>query len=114
MYIARDQMTVDKKEKLRGGNGTLRFTNLVPAETFQHIKMFSEIRIPPGASIGYHKHEGETEYYVFLSGTGLVNDNGTEYTVVPGDVTITAGGSSHSLSNTGNEELVLYALIVFD
>ncbi|MDR2098013.1 MAG: cupin domain-containing protein, partial [Spirochaetaceae bacterium] len=84
MHITKSQMTVEYKEKPRGGNGTACFTNLVPLETARHIKMFSEIRLPPGSSIGCHKHEGETEYYVFLSGTGLINENGVEYAVAPG------------------------------
>jgi mannose-6-phosphate isomerase-like protein (cupin superfamily) len=114
MYIARNRMTVENKEKLRGGEGTAIFTGLVPPERARHIKLFSEVRLPPGASIGYHKHEGETEYYVFMSGTGVVNDNGNTCTVRPGDVTITGSGESHSLGNNGSEDLVLYALIVLD
>ncbi|MDR2795260.1 MAG: cupin domain-containing protein [Spirochaetaceae bacterium] len=114
MHIKRNQMTVEDKEKLRGGEGTARFTHLVPAETLGRAKLFSEIRLPPGAAIGYHRHDGETEYYVFVSGTGVVNDNGDECTVVPGDVTVTGSGCSHSLANNGNEDLVLHALIIFD
>jgi mannose-6-phosphate isomerase-like protein (cupin superfamily) len=114
MYIKRSEMTVEDKEKLRGGEGVARFTHLVPAELLRHAKLFSEIRLPPGASIGYHRHDGETEYYVFLSGTGVVNDNGDERVVSPGDVTITGSGCSHSLANKGSEDLVLYALIIYD
>jgi mannose-6-phosphate isomerase-like protein (cupin superfamily) len=114
MHIERNRMPVENKEKLRGGEGVAIFTNLIPLETARHIKLFSEVRLPPGASIGYHKHEGETEYYVFVSGTGVLNDNGINCPVMPGDVTITGSGCSHSLSNNGGEDLVLYALIVLD
>jgi mannose-6-phosphate isomerase-like protein (cupin superfamily) len=113
MYIKREQMTVEDKENLRGGTGVVKFTNFAP-EMPRHTKIFSEIRLPPGASIGYHKHEGETEYYLFLSGTGIINDNGTEYTVMPGDATATGNGNSHSLTNTGKEDLLLHAIIILD
>jgi mannose-6-phosphate isomerase-like protein (cupin superfamily) len=49
---------------------------------------------------------------VFLSGSGIANDNGTETPVTAGDVMITGGGASHALANTGTEDLVLLALIV--
>ena len=114
MHVKRSGMTVEDKEKLRGGEGTARFTHLVPAEALGRVKLFSEVRLAPGASIGYHRHDWETEYYVFVSGTGVVNDNGNDFTVTPGDVTVTGSGCSHSLANNGGEDLVLYALIIYD
>jgi mannose-6-phosphate isomerase-like protein (cupin superfamily) len=49
-----------------------------------------------------------------VSGTGLVNDNGNEITAAPGDVTVTGSDCSHSLANNGGEDLVLYAIIIYD
>ena len=114
MHIKRNGMTVEDKERLRGGEGAVRFTHLIPVEPPGRIKLFSEIRLEPGASIGRHRHDGETEYYVFLSGTGVVDDNGNECKVSPGDVTVTGSGGFHSLVNNGGEDLVLYALIIYD
>jgi mannose-6-phosphate isomerase-like protein (cupin superfamily) len=114
MHIKRNEMVVEDKEKLRGGEGTAKFTHIVPTETLRRVKLFSEVRLAPGASIGYHRHDGETEYYVFVSGTGLVNDDGNEFKASPGDVTVTGSGCSHGLKNNGGEDLVLYALIIYD
>jgi mannose-6-phosphate isomerase-like protein (cupin superfamily) len=112
MHISRDDMTIEYKEKLRGGEGTAKFTHLAPLDG--RVTLFSEVSLPPGASIGYHRHDGETEYYVFVSGTGTLNDNGTDCQVAAGDVTVTGDGCSHNLTNTGECDLVLYALIVRD
>jgi mannose-6-phosphate isomerase-like protein (cupin superfamily) len=114
MYISRDKMAIDYKEKLRDGEGTVKFTRLAPLDAAGRLTLFSEVCLPAGASIGYHRHDGETEYYIFVSGTGVVNDNGTDYPVKAGDVTVTGDGCSHSLSNTGSDDLVLYAMIVRD
>jgi mannose-6-phosphate isomerase-like protein (cupin superfamily) len=114
MHISRDDMAIEYKEKLRGGEGTVKFTRLAPLEAEGRVTLFSEARLPPGASIGYHRHDGETEYYVFVSGAGVLNDNGKDCPVAAGDVTVTGDGCSHSLSNTGESDLVLYAMIVRD
>jgi mannose-6-phosphate isomerase-like protein (cupin superfamily) len=114
MHISRDKMAIEYKEKLRGGEGTAKFTRLAPLDEAGRVTLFSEVCLPPGASIGYHRHEGETEYYVFVSGTGIVNDNGRDCPVAAGDVTVTGDGCSHSLRNNGECDLVLYAVIVRD
>jgi mannose-6-phosphate isomerase-like protein (cupin superfamily) len=112
MLIKKDDLKVEDRPRARGGEGTARFTHLAPAEEMRNMTLFAEIRLPPGASIGYHRHDDETEYFVFLSGSGTANDNGTETAVSAGDVMITGGGASHALANTGTEDLVLLALIV--
>ncbi|MDR3356270.1 MAG: cupin domain-containing protein [Spirochaetaceae bacterium] len=112
MRITRDLMAVEDKERVRGGEGRVRFTHLVREGAAGRVKLFSELRLPPGASIGWHRHDGEAEYYVFIEGTGIVNDDGKDCAVGPGDVTVTGSGCSHSLRNDGSIDLVLYALIV--
>ncbi|GHV92100.1 oxalate-binding protein [Spirochaetia bacterium] len=112
MVIQRSEMKSEKKEKMRDGEGTVSFNYLVDCEKEKNIRMLAELTIPPGASIGYHRHDSETEYYVILSGSGVVNDNGTEKPVKAGDSIITGNGDSHSIKNTGNVPLVFHAIIV--
>ncbi|MDR3249068.1 MAG: cupin domain-containing protein [Treponema sp.] len=112
MLNQRSAMKSESKEKMRDGEGTTRFTYLVDTEKEKNIRMLSEVTLPPGASIGYHDHVNETEYYLILSGTGEVNDDGTVKPVKPGDAMITGNGASHSIKNTGNLPLVFHAIIV--
>ena len=49
-------------------------------------RLFCKSALPPGSSIGVHKHTGEHEIYFILSGKGCANDNGTWVEVGPGDV----------------------------
>ncbi|WP_010263717.1 cupin domain-containing protein [Treponema primitia] len=112
MFVQRNSMGTEKKEKMRGGEGIVNFTYFVPSDTEKNARMLAELSLEPGASIGYHKHDNETEYFIFISGTGTANDNGTEVSVKPGDVIITGNGASHGVKNTGSVPLVLNALIV--
>jgi mannose-6-phosphate isomerase-like protein (cupin superfamily) len=112
MVLQHGEMKTETKEKMREGQGTVHFTHLVDCEKEKNIRMLAELTLPPGASIGYHRHDSETEYYVILSGTGEVDDNGTPRQVKAGDSIITGNGASHSIKNTGTVPLVFHAIIV--
>jgi len=112
MLIKRNEMKTEVKEKMRGGEGKTELVHLVDCENEKNIRMLAELTLKPGCSIGSHSHEAETEYFVMLSGEGVVNDNGTEKPVKAGDVVVTGNGASHSLRNNGSVPLVLHAIIV--
>ena len=112
MIVRRSDMVVESKEKMRGGDGITEMTHFVSPDTETNARLVSEIVLQTGASIGYHPHNSETEYYLIISGTGLVDDNGVETEVNPGDAVITGNGASHSIKNTGNVPLVFHAVIV--
>jgi mannose-6-phosphate isomerase-like protein (cupin superfamily) len=112
MIVHRNEMQIEKKEKMRGGEGVVSITHFVDGNTQKHTRMLAEVTLPPGASIGNHQHDGETEYFIFREGTGVVNDNGVEVPVKPGDVMITGNGAFHSVKNTGSVPLIINALII--
>lgn len=97
------------------GEGLLTIKDLADKESmYNNARMFSQIDINPGCSIGYHPHINETEFYYIIKGEGIFNDNGTEIPVHVGDVCATGYGEYHSLKNTGTELLSIIALIVLD
>jgi mannose-6-phosphate isomerase-like protein (cupin superfamily) len=112
MVVHRDEMKIEFKENMRNGEGTVQLTYLLDAAGEKNARMFAEITLKPGCSIGYHQHNSETEYFFIISGAGMVNDNGREVQVKPGDSIITGNGASHSIKNTGAEPLVFHAVIV--
>ena len=105
-------MKTETREKMREGQGSTEFVHLLDCENQQNIRMLSELTLQPGCSIGSHVHDSETEYYIILSGSGMVNDNGTDLPVKTGDLIVTGNGASHSISNTGSVPLVFHAIIV--
>ena len=112
MVIYRDKMKVENKDRLRDGEGVARITYLVDNGAQKNVRMLAEITLDPGCSIGYHRHDSETEYYFILSGTGTVNDDGDEIVVKQGDSVITGNGASHSIKNSGSVPLVFTAVII--
>ena len=112
MVTHRNEMKTEDKERMRDGEGTTHITYLLDGSTQKNARMFAEITLNPGCSIGYHQHDSETENYFILSGTGVVNDDGKDVHVKQGDSIITGNGASHSIKNSGSVPLVFYAVIV--
>jgi mannose-6-phosphate isomerase-like protein (cupin superfamily) len=112
MIIKRAEMKTETKEKMRDGEGITSITYLVNCENEKNVRLIAEVTLPPGASIGDHAHAEEAEYYLIISGSGMVNDNGIDTPINAGDSVITKDGTSHNIRNTGNVPLVFYAVIV--
>ena len=94
------------------GIGVLNFTDLFAGQEFSaHIRFFHHTILPVGTSIGMHKHEDDQEFYVVLDGTGIMNLDGTEYPVGPGDVIVNKPFGEHGLFNTGD---IPMELLVFE
>lgn len=115
MYTPAENVARRSPEGVQKGNGVIKFMDLATKEQmYGHARLFSQITLDPGCSIGYHIHEHETEFYFMLQGEAAVNDNGTEITLRPGDVTATAHGEGHSIENRTDEPVVFMALIVLE
>ena len=52
-----------------------------------------------------------SEIIYILSGHGTVDDDGTLCPLKPGDCTYCPKGHAHSLMNTGEEDLVFFAVV---
>ena len=68
-------------------------------------------QLAPGASIGYHSHDDDSETIYILSGTGRSLCDGVYEPLKAGDSQHCGKGHSHNLENTGDEDLVLFAVI---
>lgn len=106
---------VIKAEKKAGGKGYVLIEHLItPKEMKDKCGMFAKVTLKPGCSLGYHQHNGNTETYHIIKGTGLYNDNGKEFNVKTGDTTFCPDGQWHGIENTGKDDLVFIALIIND
>ena len=110
-----DECTIEYREHMRDGDGTVKLTGFIsgPEELNGKGRMFSKITLEPGCSIGFHVHENDSELFYFLRGEGEYSDNGELCTVTAGDVTICPAGTGHSIANKGTEILELIAVIVY-
>ena len=96
-----------------GGEGGIRFRRLFsPEDRLGRIDFIDRTVVPAGSSIGEHRHEGNDEIYIVVSGEGVLTLDGQEHRVAPGDVAVTSSGSSHGLCNVGPEPLVMFVVQV--
>lgn len=91
---------------MRGGRGSAR------------IKQFADpdnrvlwIALAPGASIGGHRHDTSSETVYVLAGSGTVSTETGEEKVQAGDCHYCPKGAWHSLANTGEGDLEIFAVI---
>ena len=114
MYRSANDRTVNSK-CIRNGIGETQMIQILNGadEMYGKGRMFNEMILAPGNSIGEHMHSGDNEIFYFLSGTGEYNDNGTVVTVRQGDTVVCSDGQTHSLKNTGKEPLRFIALILY-
>ena len=68
-------------------------------------------KLIPGASIGLHTHESNYEVIYIVSGHGTMLCDGEEEVLGPGDCTYCPQGHTHSLMNTGAEDLEFFAVL---
>lgn len=98
---------------MRDGDGTVQLTAVFsPDEYHSNTRLISRITLPVGASIGYHVHEQEEEFFYVLSGEALFNDNGRTVRLRAGDATVTRGGEGHAVQNDGAVPFEMLAVIV--
>lgn len=102
------------RENMRGGNGTVEITNFAsPAELNDKGRLFANITLKPGCGIGFHVHEKDSELFYLMKGEALYNDNGVESLVHAGDVMLCPAGTGHAITNNGEEDVELCAVIVY-
>ena len=108
-----NQQSHSVREFMRGGKKQVNLTAL-SGKLPEKMRLFSILTLVPGASIGYHVHEGETELFYFLEGNGRVQDDDRFFDVSAGDAMATFSGHGHAVENTGDTDLVILAAIVKD
>lgn len=112
MVIRKDDMIIEKRDKMRGGEGAVEIKHLVDKEYLKNARLFAYLKIPASGSIGEHEHLNETEYFIVIKGRGIVNDDGVEKEFSSGDVIITGNGAKHSIKNIDKEDLEMIAVII--
>ena len=114
LFRPSDRMVTQNIENMRGGKGTVAIKHLLnPEELLGKGRLFAENTVPPGASIGLHRHEGDVEAYYVIAGNGVYYNDGERYAIKVGDLTLVDDQHQHSIENTGDTPLVFIALILF-
>jgi len=115
MIFKSHDLPVEQRANMRDGEGTVEISHACCAEALPAgLRLHAKLILPPGASIGEHVHENETELFYALEGQGEMLQGGVWKPLYPGDATSTGGGESHALRNIGNSPFIVMATIVKD
>lgn len=107
-----DEMILDVRKEMRGGNGEAVIKHIYKKDELKgNSRLCATITLEPGCSVGTHAHENEEEVYYILRGKGRVIDDGEPIEVNVGDAILTRDGASHSIENIGDETLEFMAVI---
>ena len=64
------------------------------------------LTVEPGHRLSYQTHEHRSEYWVIVSGSGIVTFNGQEALCQVGDAFVIEQGDAHRIANVYSEPLV--------
>ncbi|MFI8952351.1 cupin domain-containing protein [Streptomyces sp. NPDC053750] len=100
------------KEHDHGGVGTILAHRVFARRSGGRGAEFVDVAVlPPGTSIGRHRHGADQETYIVLDGAGVMFRDGQEFRVAAGDVIVNRPFGEHGLVNDGSEDL---RLLVFE
>jgi mannose-6-phosphate isomerase-like protein (cupin superfamily) len=105
-YIIEHDADIAKNEPgtHNGGGQTVGYSFF---RTVPDLKLvFRKRAFKPGSGVGHHVQKEDEIYYV-LSGTGTMTLDGKTVDITPGTAVLTRPGSSHSLKQTGADDLVV-------
>ena len=112
MIRRNDEMEVEVREKMRGGNGKTEITHLFKSAEFAApVRLCAKMVLKAGSSVGLHEHATEDEVYAIVSGEGYLDEGNGFMRVASGDAILTGRGAKHSIENRGPDDLVLFAFI---
>ncbi len=112
MIKRKEDMRLQVRENLRGGNGIVKNYHIFEQnETGDRFELFTKFVFEPGVGIGYHEHIENCEAYYVLEGELTLVENGVETVLRPGDASFVAHGS-HSIENRTDKTATMLAVII--
>jgi len=107
MIRRRAEMTRRPLPECHRGRGALDWTEILgnTTQAGRRLAFLHDDILPPGASIGVHRHADDEEYYYILEGRGTMTLDGERYPVEAGDVTAIFPGGRHGLENDSEADL---------
>lgn len=112
MIKYKGDMNIIPKENVMGGTGAYTYTEMLSLEECPKTRIFGCNTLNPGVSIGRHAHTGEGEAYIILDGEAVVEEDGVEYVLHPGDVEYCSDGHTHAIANRSDKPMSFLAIIM--
>ena len=107
MLIDFRQLDEATAPNMNGGEGAVAARMAVNG-----VGRFIESRILPGSSIGKHEQASGNDVNFVVSGRGHATCDGEREELAPGSCHVCPKGSSHAIVNDGDEDLVLWTVVM--
>lgn len=102
-----------REERAHGGEGQVSVCRSLIASDFVGPWHFVDYAVlPPGSSIGLHRHGEDEELYFILEGGGLMTVDGERRRVRRGDLILNRPGGIHGLENVSDQRLSILVIEV--
>ena len=90
------------------GHGLTACRQLLTGVDSTHgLLFFHDDILPPGASIGLHRHEGNEEVYFLVEGNATLFYDEDRLPMRAGDISLVSDGHSHGIENTSDAPIRL-------
>jgi mannose-6-phosphate isomerase-like protein (cupin superfamily) len=76
------------------------------------VDFIDRVVVPPGSTIGFHKHGENEEMYIVLEGQGVMRIEGEKIAVNKGDMILNPAGGSHGLVNNSGDDIDILVIQV--
>lgn len=108
-----DDRLIQWVEKAHDGKGKLGFRRIYSHDSFlTNWGFIDHCVLPPGTSIGYHRHDTIEECYMVIKGKGRATMDGKTFDAQAGDFLLNRLHGEHGIYNNSQEDLVLINMCV--
>ena len=93
----KSDMPAKDTDRCHHGRGAGHWTGVLDGEApgGKRLRFIHDDILPPGTSIGIHRHTNDQEYYYVVSGGGIMTLDGQEYEITAGGVAAVLPGGYH-------------------
>jgi mannose-6-phosphate isomerase-like protein (cupin superfamily) len=108
-----DKRLCHPSSNFMGGKGEILYRSIWDKADFRTNWLFvNHYVVPPGATIGYHRHDHVEEVYFVFSGKGRMTIDGVTKDVMKDDAGTCVLHGAHGVWNNSDEDLVLISVAV--
>ena len=101
----------EKNENCHHGDGVIEMCRVLNQNDFiSNCNFVDYAIIPPGCSIGIHKHGNNEEFYLILEGNGIMTVDYQQFNVKKGDLILNRPGGEHGLINNSKKVLKIFVI----
>jgi mannose-6-phosphate isomerase-like protein (cupin superfamily) len=106
----RQDMKIEKTEKVHNGLGLIEITHVLERNDCKSVSFIHDDLIEPKAEIGEHAHLKSEEIYFVLEGTGQIILDGKPFPINAGDISVCKKNHSHGIKNLGENKMRLLVI----